>query len=299
MKRLLENFYLFSKLSTSLLLFSCLLVMGYIFYKSYTNQKNITNNQNVLGDIFKENIKSNIDQISDISNKLIANEKSLNEIENSINKIILQKNNDPVNQEINKKLNILSQDIQDLSLEINKLKNDDTSKNVILKSELNQNNTNNKTKKNLINLILLKYENGSNIQEELDMLAQILNSQDITKIEKIRIDLLNPYKGHDTLKKIFDAEMKSYIKKTQVAQSKNLFTKIIFSYVEITPTSENKIQNNNIILINKVEQNIFNNKILKAFQELQNVKNFNKYFDKSIDEIKIFLNFKKNILELG
>ena len=38
MKKIFESIYLFSKLTTSIVLFAALIIMGYFFYTSYKNQ---------------------------------------------------------------------------------------------------------------------------------------------------------------------------------------------------------------------------------------------------------------------
>ena len=41
MKKIFESIYLFSKLTTSLVLFAALIIMGYFFYMSYQNQDKV------------------------------------------------------------------------------------------------------------------------------------------------------------------------------------------------------------------------------------------------------------------
>ena len=41
MKKMFESIYLFSKLTTSLVLFTVLIIMGYFFYTSYQNQDKV------------------------------------------------------------------------------------------------------------------------------------------------------------------------------------------------------------------------------------------------------------------
>ena len=41
MKKIFESIYLFSKLTTSLVLFTALIIMGYFFYTSYQNQDKV------------------------------------------------------------------------------------------------------------------------------------------------------------------------------------------------------------------------------------------------------------------
>ena len=41
MKKIFESIYLFSKLTTSLVLFTVLIIIGYFFYTSYQNQDKV------------------------------------------------------------------------------------------------------------------------------------------------------------------------------------------------------------------------------------------------------------------
>ena len=59
MKKIIENFYIFSKLSTSIVLFLVLFFMGYLLYRSYSsiNNESSKNDEEILSivSLIKEN----------------------------------------------------------------------------------------------------------------------------------------------------------------------------------------------------------------------------------------------------
>ena len=86
MSKILGNLYIFSKLTTTLVLFSLVVFMGYIFYKSYKSQ-NITKtdetfNQNI--DLVFESIENNKQNLKLLKDKAQSTEIALNKLIKSI-----------------------------------------------------------------------------------------------------------------------------------------------------------------------------------------------------------------------
>ena len=79
MKKIFESIYLFSKLTTSLVLFATLIIMGYFFYKSYQNQGKVYLQTKGQESIFEEKIN-----ISYVLIKTSKNYETYNQIK-SIN----------------------------------------------------------------------------------------------------------------------------------------------------------------------------------------------------------------------
>ena len=83
MKKIFESIYLFSKLTTSLVLFVALIIMGYFFYTSYKNQDKVYLSKKSQDNILEEQINNNSAQIKMIS----ENTKR----RNSINHLFIRK----------------------------------------------------------------------------------------------------------------------------------------------------------------------------------------------------------------
>ena len=67
MKKTLEYLYIFSKFSTSLILLTCILTLGYFFYISFKNQEKLDNQQT---DLFYNELKQNSLKLNSVSKKL-------------------------------------------------------------------------------------------------------------------------------------------------------------------------------------------------------------------------------------
>ena len=81
MKKILENLYVFSKLSTTLVLFIALMVMGYFFYKSYQKQDELFISQIKEENLINEKIDNNYQQIKDIVTQIQSTSNSIKNIE--------------------------------------------------------------------------------------------------------------------------------------------------------------------------------------------------------------------------
>ena len=86
MNKIADYFYIFSKLSTSLVLFLSILFMGYGLIKIYNNNEsqeiNLQNEISVLSNL----IKQNANEFKKIENKIKSNENLIIETKSLINK---------------------------------------------------------------------------------------------------------------------------------------------------------------------------------------------------------------------
>ena len=61
---------------------------------------------------------------------------------------------------------------------------------------------------------------------------------------------IKPFKGHDIFKAKFNEEVNIYLKKLINKNPDSLFSKIILPYLDVSPTSENKIDDDLILKLN-------------------------------------------------
>ena len=127
MKKIFESIYLFSKLTTSLVLFTALIIMGYFFYTSYQNQDKVYLEKKTQENKFEEEINNNSTQIKIISENLIKNQSLFSQIEKLLrNNSLKDDSSFKINEEfkialkgIQKNINTLSKEIQSIKVEIN------------------------------------------------------------------------------------------------------------------------------------------------------------------------------------
>ena len=290
MKKIFENLYIFSKFAFTFTLFICFLGLLYIFYINYKKEDIITNNQNVFEEKINNSIVKNSDLINNISNEINVTKSEIKKINKNFeifSKQITKKDLTILSANIDK----LSNEFKNLSMEIDKIKNNN--------SKIVENNSNpeiiNNSKDEIIDLILIKYENNKNFDKELQYLYKILNEQQIPNYEKLLILKAIPFKGYDYIIDIFDMEVNFYLKEIINNNPDSIFNKIILPYVKVAPTSENKIDSDVIIKIKRTKKHLENRDIENAFASIKTIENYNNFFNSSLDEITKYLKFKSEL----
>ena len=294
MKKIFESFYIFSKFALSFTLLICLIGTLYILYTNYKKENLISKNQISFENEIKENINNNFELINDAINKMKINEAVLAEITKSIESLKNLNNSNEVSL-INKNIKTLNNNFSLLSEEIKNLKENnftsssDEEKNTkILNKNINQ----------IINLIMIKYENNLNFDFELDYLKEIVAKDKITKIERLYILSNRSFKGYDYLDTVFNDEINQYTKKMININPDSLFSKIILPYIDVSPSTENKVTHDLILQIKKIKSDLDNRNIDNAFKKLKTIKNYDKIFEKTSNEIDKLIKFKHELYGL-
>ena len=209
MKKIFENIYLFSKFSSSIILLLCIIGILYIFLLNYQKENSISKNKINFEEEIKTVINKNTEQINKISNNINLNEKFLSEIKKDLNNLNSQNKKNNLT-EIVTSIKTLNENFLLLSKEIENIKN------INLKTQ-NSNVKNNEVNSNkgineIIDLILIKYENSINFEQELVYLSNVVGENKINIIEKLYILSTDPFNGYVYLNKIFDDEVNMYIR---------------------------------------------------------------------------------------
>ena len=288
MKKIFDSFYIFSKFFLSFFLLSCVLFLTYLLYINYQNEDKITKNQFELENELRSSINENSEYIKDISNKILETKKSLINIE----KIMKENANKETKvdlAEINKSIALLNKNFNNLNSEISLIKN---------KNIENQQNKNpkliNQSIDEIVELIKIKYENNMNFDKELKYLQTILDKENIPVLEKLSILKINPYKGHIFLENQFNNEVNSYLK-SMMKQNNSFLNKIILPYINLSPSSENIIDNEKILILKQIKSHIKNRNITKAYKNLSRIKKYEEFFKISSNEMKNYDTFIKEI----
>ena len=249
MKKIFESLYLFSKFGISFTLLICLFVSLYILYVNYQKEGIVSQNQSILDNELLINVNKNTSLINEIFNEVKINEKSLSEITKYIETIPSKSSNEDY-KKIYKSIDNLNTNFEKLSREIKNIKNKDVSlyKNTNKTNELKKEN-----KVDIVNLILLKYENNINFEKELEYLATIVDETDFSNIEKLSILSKSPYKGHQYLIEIFDNEVNDSLKIMINQNPDSFLSKVIMPYVNVSPTSENKITSDLVMQMKEIK----------------------------------------------
>ena len=148
---------------------------------------------------------------------------------------------------INESIEILNKNFNSLSYEISSIKNnniEDQSKNnpELVNQSINE----------VVELIKIKYENNMDFDRELKYLEIILENNKNPILEKIINSKKNKYKGHLFLEDQFNDEVNLYLKNI-INENNSLFNKIFLPYINLSPSSENIILDEKILILEETK----------------------------------------------
>jgi len=299
MKKIIHNLFIFSKISTSFILLLALLTLGYFFYEGFKKQENIYKNGSKEKDLLQNSISDNLNQIQNISKKIDLNEQSLVKIEGLLNELSKYRNYDSDNNEIKLILQELDTNLKRITLEVQELKNQTDQDNTSLKHNSINKNFSIKQKNELINLIIIKFENNLNFSNELNLLEQISNEKNYQLFEKINILLTEKYNGNLFLKNRFKTETNNYLLKKSQKNSNSFLSAFVFPYIKINPSKKNFIKDDELIYINDIEKLINNKEYKKSLLKLKLLHNYDIFYKETLKQLNIVNQFNELILKVG
>ena len=292
MKKVFDSFYVFSKFSLSFILLLFVFFLIYILLTNYQNEDELSKLQLELENELKDNISENSELIKKISKEILETKTALTNIE----KLIKENSNKESKADltsINESIELLNKNFNTLSYEISSIKN---------KNIEDQSNNNpelvNQSINEVIELIKIKYENNMDFDRELKYLETNLKNNKNPILEKLSILKRNKYKGHLFLEDQFTDEVNLYLKNI-VNEDNNLFNKIFLPHINLSPSSENIISDEKILILEETKFFIKNRKITKAYVSISKIENYKVFFKVSLNEMKNYNNFIKEISKLN
>ncbi len=292
MKKVFDSFYVFSKFSLSFILLLCVFFLIYVLYTNYQNEDEVSKLQTKLENELRENIKENSELIKNISKEILETKTALTNIEKLI-KANLNKESKVDLTSINESIKKLNNNFNSLSYEISSIKNKNIEDQPNNNSELV-----NQSIKEVVELIKIKYENNMDFDRELKYLETILENDKNPILEKLTILKRNKYKGHIFLENQFNNEVNLYLKNI-VNENDSLFNKIFLPYINLSPSSENIISDEKILILEETKFFIKNRNITKAYDSIRRIGNYKVFFKVSLNEMNNFNNFITEISKLN
>ena len=291
MKKVFDSFYVFSKFSLSFILLLCVFFLIYLLYTNYQNEDEVSKLQIELENDLRENINENSEFIKNISKEILETKTALTNIE----KLIKENSNKESKVDltsINESIELLNKNFNTLSYEISSIKNkniEDQPKNnpELVNQSINE----------VVELIKIKYENNMDFDRELKYLETVLKNNKKPTLEKLSILKRNKYKGHLFLEDQFNDEINLYLKNI-VNNNNSLFKKIFLPYIDLSPSSENIISDEKILILEETKFFIKNINITKAYDSLSKIENYKVFFKISLNEMNNYNNFIKEISKL-
>ena len=281
-----SNFYLLTKLTTTLILFFAVLFLGYLLVKSYkvNNEESYIITIDDKINALSQSIDNYSQKLISINQKVSSNEKSLTLLNETLDNNLVGAKFD----ELLKKNQSLQGQITNLGNLIN------SSENRIIK--YNENKGVNSTVSNLINLIELKYENGSNINAELLLLQnQIHDDSKNAYLEKLFILSDQKFIGMVNLQNQFERLMREYLNDYYKKKNNNLFINYLINFFYIEPNHNSNLKNETLKRFSVIKNKLYEKDIKSSLEYLSLIDDSDIYFNSWIEEAKNYIEFNVNM----
>ncbi len=289
MTKITEYFYIFSKLTTSLVLFLIIIVMGYAFFKSYQGiDDNNVNLENKISSLSSD-VMLNYNNFEKIVKKINDTDKSIDEIK----KILLQKDTDTKNANYKEDIENLIKLNEELQKQVDKLT-------LNLKNIDNEVNTDSRSIESrqiptLIKLIFIKYENGESVRNEILLLEDLLQPNKEEIFEKISLLELKKFYGFKNLEKIFDDLAREFIKTKFAKNNQNYVINFLLKFVSIQPSNLTIYENEDLNILMRAKKNLEIRNIQQSLDQILLIKENDMFFTEWVEQVKIYLEFKSLI----
>ena len=282
----INNFYLLTKLTTTLILFFAVLFLGYLLVKSYkaNNEESYIITIDDKINALSQSIENYSQKLISINQKVSNNDKSLSLLNETLDNNFVDAKFD----ELLKKNQNLQEQITNLSNSIH------SSENRIIK--YNENKDVDNTVSNLINLITLKYENGSNINAELLLLQnQIHDDSKKAYLEKLFILSDQKFIGMVNLQNQFEKFMREYLNDYYKKKNNNLFVNYLINFFYIEPNHNSNFKNETLKRFSMIKNKLYEKDIKSSLEYLSLIDDNDIYFNSWIEEAKNYIDFNENI----
>jgi len=286
MKKTLDYIYIFSKLSISFILLFIIFLLGYFFYLSFKNQETSNNDQSEIINKLNENAK----KLTILSKKIEITDNSLEEIKTSIQKSI----NPDESVEVvllKKKIEEINKSLKNITFNLEKIKTTTASESDKISPDSILNTVSEENKKEIIRLIIYKFENNLDFTEELDIL-QNFESKNQYIFEKINLVRLKNFRGNVFLKDIFSQELDLFLKEKFNKKSSNFFLKSLMNFVGVEPSKMNTIKNNETLVLKEISTLLEEKNYKMSYEKIITIKNYQTHFTKTVKQIQIANDFK-------
>jgi len=281
-----NNFYLLTKLTTTFILFFAVLFLGYLLVKSYkvNNEESYIITIDDKINALSQSIENYSQKLISINQKVSNNDKSLSLLNETLD-----------NNFVDAKFDELLRKNQNLQEQITNLSNSiHSSENRIIK--YNENKDVDNTVSNLINLITLKYENGSNINAELLLLQnQIHDDSKKAYLEKLFILSDQKFIGIVNLQNQFERLMREYLNDYYKKKNNNLFINYLINFFYIEPNYNSNFKNETLKRFSIIKNKLYEKDIKSSLEYLSLIDDSDIYFNSWIEEAKNYVDFNENI----
>ena len=293
MSKFADFFYIFSKFTTSLVLFILLIFTAYALYRSYAGVDNISLEFDDRLNVISNEIKKNSTKIFDYENSINEDKNFLREIK----KNILQKDYEEKILSLEDQNKLLLKQIAKINDSLSKLK---ITENTNLNTNSNNLKNNNKQILSLKEMILLKYKEGSDVKREIEMLENFALNTPLNIFEKLYLIQSKNFYGKEKLIVEFNLSLEKYVKHKFIIKNQNSVIGFLFKYINIKPNNLSIYENADLnILIrakNHLEIEEYENSLNQVMSLNDDSTNF---FGNWVSQIKMLIDLNKYLSKVS
>jgi len=286
MSKIIEYFYIFSKLSTSIVLIVIIIAMGYALTNSYKEVDEVAIDLDSKYKSIEKLVIKNDEGLARLDNKINSTDNKISDIKNILEQGIINKNNNEYKEAIDQILvqnEILKDEIEKIYSKLKK----NSSLNNDAKEEINQASS-------LVDLILLKYKNGENIKEEISYLNNILPNKN-SIFEKINLIEMKKFYGFKNLDKEFDESTENYINFKFIKNGNNNILNFLFKFVDVKPNNLDIFENEELNLIMSAKNFMEKEDLESSLKMIMKIKNYENFYLKWVEQSQLYIEFKNEI----
>ena len=290
MTKIVNYLYIFSKLTTSLLLLFLVLVIGYMLFLAYQDTDNNALNTDIKLQNLSAFLNANDQQLLFLNDELLTIKK---DIDNKINNI--EKNHQLLISEYRIESKKITESIYALNLKLDSYeKNLNASEKKFQKKDSFK-NINFDQVDSLVTLILRKYLNNEDIDNDIIFLQKIIPQSKNEIFEKLSIIRLNKFYGISKLEKEFDLSTTEYVKNIFNKEKQSNIMSFLFQFVNIQPRELNEYEDNNLNILSNAKKLMVNERFEDSLVLIKILDKEDLYFLKWRNQVNIYLEFEKTI----
>ena len=284
----MHYFYIFSKLTTSIVLTLIIIAMGYALLKSYQGVDNVAIN-------LESRFNSLSEMVLENNNNYLNLDKKINQTENKVSEIknILTEDKSTINQSEYEK------DISNLMNINKKLENKITQiakkLEAVNYNDLNPQNNLDDQINSLVDIIFIKFKNGDNVINEISYLENLLPNNKKESFEKLYLIEFKNFYGLHNLKDEFNISVQRYINLNFLKDKKNSVLNFLFKFVVIKPNDLSVFENEELNILMSAKKLMEKDDIKNALSQIMRIDNNQAIFLKWINQAEIYLEFKNEI----
>jgi len=289
MAKITQYFYIFSKLTTSLVLFLIIIAMGYAFFKSYQGiDDNTANLENKISSLSSD-VMINYNNFEKIAKKINDTDRSIDEIK----KILLQQDTDTKNGNYKEDVENLIKLNEELQKQVDEI----TINLKITDNEVNADSYSNEVRQidSLIKLIFSKYQDGRSVKNEILLLEDLLQPNKEEIFEKISLLELKKFYGFKNLEKIFDNSSRDFVKTKFEKNNQNYVISFLLKFASVQPGNLTVYENEDLNVLMRAKKNLEIGNIQQSLEQILLIDESGMFFSKWIEQAKIYLKFKSVI----